>query len=608
MWRPRPSSERALGAVLMSALLASLLSSPKAFAASSSLPHVVYTSPVSGARYVRAGTGLIARFDRSLAGVAARDLPAFAVSGSASGTHAGRALVADGGKALLFRPDCPFRDGERVDVQLSGGVLGARATQFAFETAAVPARPLDARLRESLRAAENAGQPTVVLDSIPPSYPAVSTVVYEPPASGSLFMSNFSTGGRGAPFLLILDNEGQPVFYRQMLAMCTDFKLQPNGRLTYFDTGKGQYYALDESYAIVDSFACGNNYDTDEHELRLLPNGHALMIGDDPETVDMSQLVPFGDPTALVIGNIIQELDENKNVVFEWRSWDHFQITDATHENLAGSVIDYEHANAIDVDTDGNLLLSSRHMDEVTKIDHVTGATLWRWGGLNNQFTMNDPEGPFSHQHAIRRIANGDVTLFDNGDYRNPQYSRASEYQLDEVNKVATLVWEFRNTPDSYGNAMGYVQRLPDGHTLIGFGTGNPDAIEVAADGSKVMEVSLPVGQSSYRTLRQEWHPELAGVGPGPIGPRAAVSLSTNAPNPFRGRTELALNLAAAAHVTLQVFDLSGRKVLDVLNGEPRGPGLTRVTLDLAGRPAGMYFARVATEAGTASRRIVHVE
>jgi hypothetical protein len=145
--------------------------------------------------------------------------------------------------------------------------------------------------------------------------------------------------------------------------MCTDFKMQPNGQLTYYDTYAGQFFALDEQYRIVDSFSCGGGAETDEHELRILPNGHALLLGDDPEIVDMSALVPFGDSTATVIGNIIQELDADKNVVFEWRSWDHFQVTDATHENLTASVIDYEHANALDVDHDGNILLSSRHMD-----------------------------------------------------------------------------------------------------------------------------------------------------------------------------------------------------------------------------------------------------
>jgi hypothetical protein len=199
------------------------------------------------------------------------------------------------------------------------------------------------------------------------------------------------------------------------------------------------------------------------------------------------------------------------------------------------------------------------------------------------------------------------VTIFDNGDYRTPlPYSRAAEYDLDEVNKVATLTWEFRNTPDSYGNAMGYVQRLDNGNTLIGFGTGNPDAIEVAPDGTKIMVVSLPPGESSYRTLRQEWHPELAGVDP-PPAPRAAVTLSAGAPNPFQGEASMYLGLAHATTVSLAIVDVRGRVVRQLLDAAPRPAGLSRVAIDLAGYPAGVYFARAVTDAGTVSRRLVHL-
>ena len=37
----------------------------------------------------------------------------------------------------------------------------------------------------------------------------------------------------------------------------------------------------------------------------------------------------------------------------------------------------------------GHLLISSRHMDEVTKIDRQTGEIIWRLGGKNNDFTVS---------------------------------------------------------------------------------------------------------------------------------------------------------------------------------------------------------------------------
>jgi hypothetical protein len=384
--------------------------------------------------------------------------------------------------------------------------------------------------------------------------------------------------------------------------VAADFKLQPDGRLTYFDQGVDKFYAMDSSYMVVDSFACGNGYATDLHELRLLPNGHALLMGDDYEQVDMSGVVPGGQPDALVIGIIIQELDADRNVVFQWRSWDHFQITDATHEDLTAATIDYMHSNALEVDTDGNLLLSSRHLDEITKIDRTTGAVLWRWGGKNNEFTfIGDPIG-FSHQHAIRRIANGHVTLFDNGNFHSPPFSRACEYQLDENARTATLVWQFRNTPDTFGSAMGYVQRLGNGNTLIGWGAGNPDVTEVSPQGGKVMEMSFADNLASYRAVREEWGPGSTVIDP-EIPSHA--SLSHAAPNPFRGSTHFTVDLVKAGDVRLRVYDVTGRQVKVVFERQAQSPGLYAIDLDLSFMPAGVYLCRLEAAGEVHTRKIV---
>ena len=64
---------------------------------------------------------------------------------------------------------------------------------------------------------------------------------------------------------MILDNAGIPIFFRKMPFMATDFKLQPNGFLTYFHHSGHKYYALDNTYSVVDSFQMGNGYQTDIH-------------------------------------------------------------------------------------------------------------------------------------------------------------------------------------------------------------------------------------------------------------------------------------------------------------------------------------------------------
>jgi hypothetical protein len=228
----------------------------------------------------------------------------------------------------------------------------------------------------------------------------------------------------------------------------------------------------------------------------------------------MDTIVTGGDSSAIVYGLIIQEQDENKNVVFQWRSWDHFLITDATFNiDLTNAVIDYVHGNAIEVDHDGNLLISCRHMDEVTKINRQTGDIIWRWGGEhceNNQFTfINDPIG-FSHQHDIRKLENGNFTVFDNGNLHSPQFSRSVEYQLDEVNKFAVLVWEYSNEPLTYSVAMGDARRLPNHNTFIGWGTGTSPAIsEVTPNGEVALYLTLPDTIFNYRGFKFPWKTNL---------------------------------------------------------------------------------------------------
>ncbi len=323
---------------------------------------------------------------------------------------------------------------------------------------------------------------------------------------GYIFVTNFNwlDTPNTVPYLMILDNNGEPVFAHKLSTRAIDFKPQPGGRLSYFDQELGYYVILDETYTQVDTIAAGNGYETDVHELILTEDGHAILMIYDSQPMDMSQIVPGGDPNATVIGLVLQELDENDNVIFEWHSWDHFEITDSTMD-ITGPVVDYAHGNALDVDTDGNWLVSSRHMDEVTKINRQTGEIIWRLGGKNNQFTFVNEADKFFRQHDVRRLGNGNLILFDNGEPAIRATSRAVEYALDEVNMTAMAVNIFTNTPETFSLAMGAARRLPNGNTLVGWGSGYPALTEFRPDGSKAFELAFDAPLVSYRAYRAPW-------------------------------------------------------------------------------------------------------
>jgi hypothetical protein len=485
-----------------------------------------YISPSQGSIFNSPSTSIIIKnkypFDQAM--LTAGNI--ITVKGSLSGVHMGSVKLAERGQTLIFIPDQIFTPGEKVFVQVNiqgankVSLSAAMSFDFSISSGSISGAGKnlemirqefsDQSVKSQSISAPAGGAGIIKLNkttlALPSDFPSLS-IYSNNPSPGQIFISNFTGTAtlNNTPFLLVLNNDGTPFFYKKMPAECLDFKLQPNSQFSYYDFIKGFFCIMDSTFTVVDSITCANGYSTDVHELLLEKDGRAFLIGDDYETVDMSQIVPGGNPAAVVMGIIIQEFDKERNLIFEWKSWDHFKITDATSDIvLTAAKIDYVHTNAIELDNDGNLMISNRHLDEITKIDISTGNIIWRMGGKNNQFRfINDPVG-FSHQHAIRRIPNGNVTLFDDGNLHfQVMGSRALEYKLDEINKTDELVWQYRNNPEIYSTAMGYVQRLDNGNTLIGWGlVNNPTVSEVTPSGEKIMEMSLPDQIISYRAFK----------------------------------------------------------------------------------------------------------
>ncbi len=187
-----------------------------------------------------------------------------------------------------------------------------------------------------------------------------------------------------------------------------------------------------------------------------------------------------------------------------WNTFEHLEVTEGGADiDLQAADLNPWHGNAIDIDHDGHLLVSFRNSDQIVKVNAQTGEIIWRLGGKKSSFTfVNDPFNGFSHQHGIRRLANGNVILFDNGNLHSPPTSRAVEYHLDEPAKTATLVWEYRHEPSLYSFALGFAQRLSNGNTLICFGTAQR-IIEVDPAGMKVWDLKIDEpNRFVYRAFR----------------------------------------------------------------------------------------------------------
>jgi hypothetical protein len=447
---------------------------------------------------------------------------------------------------------------------------------------------------------------TSAVDSIPHDLPLPTITVLKNTADGYIFAA-VPYWGQGASYLAAYNNEGRPVLYKKVSSACTDFKMQENGQLTYFDFDAKKFFALDSTLSVIDEFSAQHGFLTDEHDLKILGNGSALIIGYEYKLFDLSGVVAGGSTHANVIVNVVQELDKYKRVVFEWRADEHYKFTDVGPEvNLLDESFQFTHINSVDVDRDGNLIISSRHLDEITKINRNTGAIMWRLGGKNNEFAFINDSIRFSGQHSVRVLPNGNLLLFDNGVSHVPAFSRAVEYTLDTVRKTAELVWSYRNTPDIASDFWGNAQRLGNGNTFISWGHADVAATEVDSSGNKVFEMMFPKNVFSYRILRFPLTHRQTGT-PVSVPPCAtSVTLDQNFPNLFNPSTLLQFTLPSVCRVQLRIEDVLGRVAAVVADGVMQ-PGVHRIIWH-ASVPSGVYFYRLdAVTLNTPQKRFTQV-
>jgi hypothetical protein len=312
------------------------------------------------------------------------------------------------------------------------------------------------------------------------NYPAYHVNIADSSSSGYYFLAPIKTGRnvKNPPAMLILDKAGNVIYYKTLKQTdaVLDFKIQPNGMMSYFS--KDRFYLMDSTFSIIDSIKCLNGVSTDVHDFQVLKNGNYLLMGIEYIRMDLSQYKFFnrngspGSTYANVLCGVIQELDKNKNLVFEWHARDHFSFDDVDPFYLnSPDGVDWNHFNGIELDTDGNILLSQRHFNEITKINHKDSSIIWRWGGKKNTFAFLNDSARFIGQHDIRRLPNGHLTLLDNGRAGKPTHPvAAKEYKLDEIGRTASLVWSYIRDTGAVSSGTGNVQRLPNGTTLVDYG------------------------------------------------------------------------------------------------------------------------------------------
>jgi hypothetical protein len=314
----------------------------------------------------------------------------------------------------------------------------------------------------------------------------------------------FSTGTYG----VVIDNTGRVVWYVRFGDQPSlNFQAQPNGRYVarpFTPDPSDGVLEFDPLGSITRRLGCARGLRPRFHDVLVQPDGAYWLMCDETRVMDLTGV--GGIPAAAVTGTVVQHIDAAGGLAFEWSPFDHFEITDVDAEARSGPMVNWTHGNALDLDAEGNLLISFRSLSEITKVDTRTGAVLWRMGGLRNEFTFPDPGPPFLRQHGMR-VANGELVVLDN--LGEAEGSRAERYVLDEAGRTARLTGVFAPTPATRASLGGTTQSLPGRHTLVAFGDGGA-VQEFDSDGAVVWEIE---GNAGYVFRAQRifslYHPEI---------------------------------------------------------------------------------------------------
>jgi outer membrane protein assembly factor BamB len=282
----------------------------------------------------------------------------------------------------------------------------------------------------------------------------------------------FAAGSYG----LVIDNTGRVIWYHRFPGgPGLNFQAQKNGRYVARPApASGEapaWVEIDVLGNVTRTLACQNGKRARFHDLLVNEDGSYWALCDETRAVDLSarglsKVTP-------VTGTAIQHVSASGAVTFDWSPFDHMDVDISVLDpaDKSGGSINWTHGNSLDLDVDGNILVSFRNLDEILKVDSRTGQIIWRMGGSRNQFSFENTTGsPFRRQHSVRSVANGELHLLDN--LGQDGASRLERYEYDEVRRVARLVMSHSSSEGVIAQTGGTVQRVPGNRTLVSFGSG----------------------------------------------------------------------------------------------------------------------------------------
>ncbi|MCB9048932.1 MAG: aryl-sulfate sulfotransferase [Lewinellaceae bacterium] len=264
------------------------------------------------------------------------------------------------------------------------------------------------------------------------------------------------------------------------------------------------------------------------HEIHEMPNGNFL-VGTNSAPFTNNRWDGELEEDAII------EMDRVTGEIV--KTWDLNLILDNQRPRADGSTNDdWLHLNAIFYDEqDHSIVFSGRHQSLVAKIGYEEGDIRWLlahpagWGGELLPFVLHpvNAQGasidtgtedflPYFLHHPTK-TPNGNIMLFDNGNFRNfydnpdveeASYSRAVEYKIDPEGRTVEKVWEFNYDKAIFNEATGSVQYLSENnHRVIGFMNGTaktPKVVELDEADNILFEININPWSDYYRCEKRD--------------------------------------------------------------------------------------------------------
>lgn len=376
-------------------------------------------------------------------------------------------------------------------------------------------------------AAENVIE--VTTEPLPTGFPQIKTLISMPDEMEP-GITIFPVQGRGihqefGDAIVAVDELGEVVWYHKPSGGFSDVRRLSNGNILY-EQNRQKIVEIDMLGSVIQKWHPSRFTEGDEgstpvdaeafhHEVFEMVSGNFLVLSVELRTLEnypTSTDDPFAPTeTAVVAGDVIVEFTRDGTVVNEWSLLDLLDpyrlgygsligFWDAHFPEITEGTKDWAHANAVIHDTrDDSIIISSRHQDALVKFSRATGQLIWILGTPNNwdqevfgEFLLtptadSEFEFPF-HEHAPKITPDGNILLFDNGNFRatpfdeplppTENFSRAVEFSIDEDSMEFTQVWEYGQFTEEtlYASFLGDSDILPKtGNVLITFGGINTD-------------------------------------------------------------------------------------------------------------------------------------